>query len=71
MPTGRFFWVIFISIWAQMGFYTLILLAGLQSIPRDMYEAADMDGANRWHEFPRHHPAAADADAAGCRRCSR
>lgn len=45
------FWVIFISIWAQMGFYTLILLAGLQSIPKDMYEAADMDGANRWQSF--------------------
>lgn len=45
------FWVIFISIWAQMGFYTLILLAGLQAIPKDMYEAADMDGANRWQSF--------------------
>ena len=45
------FWVIFISIWAQMGFYTLILLAGLQSIPREMYEAADMDGANRMQSF--------------------
>ncbi len=44
-------WVIFISIWAQMGFYTLILLAGLQSIPKDMYEAADMDGANRLQSF--------------------
>ncbi len=27
------FWVIFVSTWAQMGFYTLILLAGLQAIP--------------------------------------
>jgi alpha-1,4-digalacturonate transport system permease protein len=45
------FWVIFISIWAQMGFYTLILLAGLQSIPHDMYEAADMDGASRLQSF--------------------
>ncbi|HRA65429.1 MAG TPA: sugar ABC transporter permease [Caldilinea sp.] len=45
------FWVIFISIWAQMGFYTLILLAGLQSIPHDMYEAADMDGASRVQSF--------------------
>ncbi|HRW48985.1 MAG: sugar ABC transporter permease [Caldilinea sp.] len=45
------FWVISISIWAQMGFYMLILLAGLQSIPKDMYEAADMDGANRWQSF--------------------
>jgi alpha-1,4-digalacturonate transport system permease protein len=33
-----------VSIWAHMGFYTLILLAGLQAIPRDLYEAAQMDG---------------------------
>ena len=44
-------WVIFISIWAQMGFFTLILLAGLQSIPHEYYEAASMDGANRWQSF--------------------
>ena len=45
------FWVIFISIWAQMGFYTLILLAGLQAIPADIYEASSMDGANAWQDF--------------------
>ena len=45
------FWVIFISVWAFMGFYTLILLAGLQSIPADLYEAASIDGANEWHSF--------------------
>ena len=33
-----------VSVWAHMGFYTLILLAGLQAIPKDMYEAAEMDG---------------------------
>jgi alpha-1,4-digalacturonate transport system permease protein len=44
-------WVIAISIWAQMGFYTLILLAGLQSIPKEMYEAAAMDGANGMQSF--------------------
>jgi alpha-1,4-digalacturonate transport system permease protein len=33
-----------VSIWAHMGFYALILLAGLQAIPRDLYEAAAMDG---------------------------
>ncbi|MBV0911796.1 carbohydrate ABC transporter permease [Anianabacter salinae] len=33
-----------VSVWAHMGFYTLILLAGLQAIPKDLYEAADMDG---------------------------
>jgi alpha-1,4-digalacturonate transport system permease protein len=46
-------WVILISIWAQMGFYTLILLAGLQSIPTELYEAAAMDGASRGQGFRR------------------
>jgi alpha-1,4-digalacturonate transport system permease protein len=32
-----------VSTWAHMGFYTLILLAGLQAIPKDLYEAAEMD----------------------------
>ena len=45
------FWVIIISVWAFMGFYTLILLAGLQSIPADLYEAASIDGANNWQSF--------------------
>lgn len=46
-----FFWVIFVSIWAHMGFYTLITLAGLQAIPRDVYEAAEMDSASAWRTF--------------------
>jgi alpha-1,4-digalacturonate transport system permease protein len=45
------FWVIIISVWAFMGFYTLILLAGLQSIPADLYEAASIDGADEWKTF--------------------
>lgn len=45
------FWVIFISVWAYLGFYTLILLAGLQSIPSDLYEAASIDGTNNWQSF--------------------
>lgn len=45
------FWVVMISVWAYMGFYTLILLAGLQAIPSDVYEAADIDGANEWQSF--------------------
>ena len=48
-----FFWVIFVSIWAHMGFYTLILLAGLQAIPKDMYEAAEMDSASPWRVLRR------------------
>jgi alpha-1,4-digalacturonate transport system permease protein len=46
-----FFWVIVVGVWAQMGFYTLILLAGLQSIPADLYEAAQVAGANKWQLF--------------------
>ena len=45
------FWVILISVWAYMGFYTLILLAGLQAIPADLYEAASIDGANNLNTF--------------------
>ena len=37
------------SIWQQVGFSMIILLAGLQSIPRIYYEAADIDGANKFH----------------------
>jgi alpha-1,4-digalacturonate transport system permease protein len=45
------FWVVLISVWAQMGFFTLILLAGLQSIPSELYEAASIDGADSWSSF--------------------
>jgi alpha-1,4-digalacturonate transport system permease protein len=45
------FWVVLVSIWAQMGFYTLILLAGLQSIPGVLYEAGEIDGTNNWQAF--------------------
>ena len=48
-----FFWIVFVSIWANMGFYVLILLAGLQSIPGDVYEAAEMDGTPRWRQLLR------------------
>jgi alpha-1,4-digalacturonate transport system permease protein len=51
--TWAFFWCVFVSIWAHMGFYTLILLAGLQAIPSDVYEAAEMDGASPWRRFSR------------------
>lgn len=44
-------WVILVSVWAQMGFYMLILLAGLQSIPSELYEAGDIDGTNAWTGF--------------------
>lgn len=45
------FWVIAITIWSSVGFYALILLAGLQAIPNVLYEAAAIDGANDREQF--------------------
>jgi alpha-1,4-digalacturonate transport system permease protein len=45
------FWVVTVSVWFHMGFYTLILLAGLQAIPKDLYEAAAIDHTPRWRVF--------------------
>jgi len=50
-PNWSMFWAIFVSVWAHMGFYTLILLAGLQAIPPDLYEAAEMDGTSKERVF--------------------
>jgi alpha-1,4-digalacturonate transport system permease protein len=48
-----FFWSVFVSIWAHMGFYTLILLAGLQAIPAEINEASAMDATPPWRHFRR------------------
>ena len=50
-PEWAMFWAVFVSIWAHMGFYTLILLAGLQAIQPDLYEAAEMDGTSKERVF--------------------
>jgi alpha-1,4-digalacturonate transport system permease protein len=50
-PAWARFWMVMISTWSNMGFYTLILLAGLQSIPSELYDAAKMDGANNFNLF--------------------
>ncbi|TLS42700.1 sugar ABC transporter permease [Streptomyces montanus] len=43
--------IIFMSVWQGVGFHMVIWLAGLQTIPQDLYEAADIDGATRWVRF--------------------
>ena len=43
--------VIITSVWRDMGYYMVLFLAGLQAIPREYYEAAQMDGAGRWRSF--------------------
>jgi len=37
--------------WKNVGLYIVLFLAGLQTIPGDLYEAAEMDGANKWQQF--------------------
>jgi multiple sugar transport system permease protein len=39
------------TVWWTLGFNTVIYLAGLQDIPRELYEAAKVDGAGRWAQF--------------------
>lgn len=40
--------IMLLSIWQGLGFQTVILLAGLQGLPRELFEAAALDGAGRW-----------------------
>lgn len=40
-----------VSVWRYMGFNFIIFLGAISSIPNEIYEASEMDGANRWHQF--------------------
>lgn len=44
-------WVIFTQIWMAMGYSMVINLAGLQSIPNELYEAGEIDGTTGWQKF--------------------
>lgn len=43
--------LILLSTWKQIGFNLVVFLAGLQAIPNQRYEAAELDGANGWQKF--------------------
>lgn len=43
--------IMLMSIWQGVGFQMVIFLAGLQEIPKSLYEAAEVDGANNWQKF--------------------
>jgi multiple sugar transport system permease protein/raffinose/stachyose/melibiose transport system permease protein len=43
--------IIILSIWQGVGFHMVIWLAGLQTIPGELYEAAALDGAGSWNKF--------------------
>lgn len=50
-PRMALFSTVALIVWKFAGFFMLILLVGLQSISTDVYEAARVDGANRWQTF--------------------
>ena len=45
--------VLVVDCWQTVPFVAIILLAGLQAIPADLYESAEIDGAGAWHSFSR------------------
>lgn len=50
-PTWAMGAVILVSVWQGVGFQMVILLAALQDVPSELYEAASIDGANTWQQF--------------------
>lgn len=49
--TGAMFSIIFTDVWKTTPYMSLLLLAGLQTIPASLYEAAQVDGANKFQQF--------------------
>ena len=50
-PNWAMFSIVLLSAWQAYGFQMIVYLAGLQSIPNDLYEAARLDGASTWQRF--------------------
>lgn len=50
-PRTAFWAIVLVLIWQGFPFFAIVVLAGLQSIPQDLYEAAAMDGATSWQGF--------------------
>ena len=50
-PKIVLFSIVIVSVWWNVGYNMVLLLAGLQNIPEVYYEAAEIDGANKWNIF--------------------
>jgi multiple sugar transport system permease protein len=50
-PTWAMPTIMLLAVWKNFGYNMVIFLAGLQSIPQDLYEAARIDGASKWRQF--------------------
>lgn len=50
--TSTIFWAVAaVVVWSAVGFYMVIFMSSMQSIPTSFYEAATLDGAGRWRQF--------------------
>ena len=49
-PANALFSVMAVTVWTGLGYYMVIYLAGLQSIPRHLYEAAEVEGVSKWRQ---------------------
>ncbi|XID93815.1 carbohydrate ABC transporter permease [Paenibacillaceae bacterium WGS1546] len=50
-PDYAFWAIVLVTLWQGVGYYIIIYLAGLQGVPNDLVEAAQIDGAGRWTRF--------------------
>jgi raffinose/stachyose/melibiose transport system permease protein len=50
-PAQAIYWLAVTQIWFHAGMMIVIFVAGLQAIPAELYEAANVDGASRWRQF--------------------
>ena len=61
-PNWAIYAILLVILWKYFGFHMMLFIAGLQGIDRNLFDAADIDGANRWQRFRSITSAAACAD---------
>src|SRR5919108_2315538 len=50
-PSTALVSIVFLNVWQQVGYFTVLAVAGLTQIPGSLYEAAELEGANPWQQF--------------------
>ncbi|VQL75846.1 ABC transporter permease [Streptococcus pneumoniae] len=50
-PKQAMYAIVFVSAWQGVGYQMLLFLGGMQNIPQDVYEAAELDGFSKWAQF--------------------
>ncbi|TWF74625.1 carbohydrate ABC transporter membrane protein 1 (CUT1 family) [Pseudonocardia hierapolitana] len=50
-PTTALFAIGVVQVWSQIGYYLVIFIAGIKAVPKEYWEAAEIDGANGWQRF--------------------